>query len=400
MIVTQLILLNTFLLALIAFALMRISNRTVRFSFCIMALAAMSCMSPIMLVRSPGLDAAALSFLFHMIWFTGGILSGAAASFLMLFAKPHLLKSKLFWLNHLHTAFMLSFSFGDYFVAGVGQAAHGPTPLYGLWHGYYLCTIVFNQAAALSIFTITFFRTGNETVKFQMKHILLSFTSGVLFFMFTNLLMPRLTGSSQTSWMGPFSALICAFGIVYIIANTKRILISRKFMTVLAEKNEERLNFGRNFAALGEVADFLLFSRIHDVREIFLNAGGEMRRFRLERKNAESEGLEATLDTSNIPLNVAAGLFENMQDLKKNNMNLLFALKKAESEGRAVDFSAMLDGLNSIERDVFHALLHDIDVDGISHLFGLDREEALRICRKLQIRMDRLAPGLEFVPLD
>jgi DNA-binding NtrC family response regulator len=316
MILWQTVLVNSLLGAVIVLSLLQFTNKRLRFYFVLMCLMVAAYINPVILTAA-GLDQNILEILSRTVFFFGALTVISMALFMMVFAKPSVMRKTWFWAVQglVVVAGLLSLA-SDWVVSGIDMS--GPRPVFGILQPFYQILLGGDFLSALIIFTVVAVRAENSLLRYQMTIVGLTFAAAMILMMTTNLVAPLVTGDHRTARLGPLWLMIPILGIFRVVVHAKKRELFRKSRNFIDQYIEiassvERILSHENHASIVHFTD--------DVK--------------IGIKNLHAEPQDHV--SNRIPPGIMQGLIADKNRLAYENLQLAVQVERIRQENRELD---------------------------------------------------------------
>jgi len=311
---------------LIVIAIWRVPAGRLRLVFVLFVLAMLCWLNPLLIMRRPDFDLAYAPVIARFI-FCAGLATLVAFGFflVMLFGRDDHLRGRVFWIFQANNMLLVAFTISGLVVVDFNRdTANQIVPNYGPLHGYFILSWSAFGGYLFWLGATTWRRTTDEFTRFQIGHVF--WTSLVTFvaIILTNAVLPRLTGVSSFSHLGPLSTLVVFGGILRLLVQGRKLVVGRAMGQLLSLAV---FRVDANVAELRRMIDGLLVffektpPRMRQNFEFMEKSGILNLRLEIPGSQERLRGLSPGW---------LGGFLDSVRGLETENRRLAFALMRSE----------------------------------------------------------------------
>lgn len=311
---------------LVIIAIWRVPAGRLRLVFILFVLAMLCWLNPLLVMRRPDFDLAYAALVARFIFCTGLATLVAFGFFLvMLFGRDDHLLGRVFWIFQANNILLVGFTISGLVVVDFDHSSTGQiVPNYGPLHGYFILSWSAFGGYLFWLGATTWRRTTDEFTRFQIGHVF--WTSLVTFvaIILTNAVLPRLTGVSSLSHLGPLSTLVVFGGILRLLIQGRKLVVDRAVGHLLSLS---AFRVDSNIAELRRLIDGLMVFFEKNPPKLrqnfeFQDSRGALN-LRLERPGSHER-------LRGLSPGWLSGFLDSVRGLETENRRLAFALMRAE----------------------------------------------------------------------
>ena len=185
----------------------------------------LSWMNPLLLIQLVERPSSALEILAKCILAGGCFFVGSLGYFTIQFAAPGELKSIRFKFAVANFAFLAVASLLGYVESGVRVFQNGIAPIPGPLQGYFNVSMVLFGIYFITVASLSYRTSEDPLLKLQLRTILWTCSPAFILGLFTNAIIPGLTGNFTLTPTGGLWLLLFFGGICYILFSGKVLLV-------------------------------------------------------------------------------------------------------------------------------------------------------------------------------
>lgn len=319
------------LVAMIAFAWVRLTERRTRWLFIALASALMLWAVPLALVRADFLDAAAIATASRLT-FLGGVL-GVLALYFFFEHFAGFSRGKVRYAILINGIVLLAATSLGFVEQGVQPAPVHLMPVRGPLHRYYVISLVVTIIYSFLMIFLAYRKSESALLRFQLRSIGGYGFLGFLFPILNNGLMPILVDNYPYPAFGVIGVLLFQFGIFNMLVRGQWLFIRNIFGRL---HQSLAWNMRENIVSLSRLVELLnsvVTGNVRNFREAFafVNERGEARQLFAQSDTEPSAYSTPVKFQKEILPKWNQGIVDNLVRLEADNKRLALYLTKAET---------------------------------------------------------------------
>jgi len=319
------------LVAMIAYAWVRLPEKRTRWLFIAMAAALMLWAVPLVLVRADFLDAATIATASRLT-FLGGALAvlGLYAFFEHFAGFSRSIIRRVILVN---TIVLLTATALGFVEQGVQPSPVHLMPVRGPLHRYYVISLVLTILDSFFMIAVAYRKSESALLRFQLRSIGGYGFLGFLFPIINNGLMPILVDNYPYPAFGVVGVLLFQFGIFNMLVRGQWLFIRNIFGRL---HQSLAWNMRENIVSLSRLVELLnsvVIGNVRNFREAFafVNEGSEVRQLFAQSDTEPSAYSNPVKFQKEILPKWNQGIVDNLVRLEADNKRLALYLNKAET---------------------------------------------------------------------
>ncbi|MFZ5629323.1 MAG: helix-turn-helix domain-containing protein [Spirochaetota bacterium] len=319
------------LVAMIAYAWVRLPERRTRWLFVAMASALMVWAVPLVLVRADFLDAASIATASRLT-FLGGVL-GVLGLYLFFEHFAGFARGRVRYAILINSVVLLAATSLGYVEQGVQPSPVHLMPVRGPLHRYYVLSLVVTIIYSFFMIAVAYRKSESALLRFQLRSIGGYGFLGFLFPILNNGLMPILVENYPYPAFGVIGVLLFQFGIFNMLVRGQwlfiRNIFGRLHQSLAWNQRENIVSLSR----LVELLNSIVAGNVRNFREAFafVSERGEARQLFAQSDTEPSAYSTPAKFQKEILPKWNQGIVDNLVRLEADNKRLALYLTKAET---------------------------------------------------------------------